>query len=82
MTKPSNGNNIDSYGNTYRQPFPPKYFQTNEKSMDRWKLSEDKAELHIKINFSIKFTQFYNYMSKSRKLTEDVKIEKKYEFNN
>ncbi len=39
-----------------------------------------KTELCIKFNFSMTCPQFYNHISKDRKLIECAKSEKKYDF--
>ena len=39
-----------------------------------------KAELCIKFNYSLSCTDFYNYISKDRKIIETAKSDKKYSF--
>ena len=47
---------------------------------NRLSIAQVKAELCIKFNFSMTCPQFYNHISKDRKLIECAKSEKKYDF--
>ncbi len=47
---------------------------------NRLSVAQVKAELCIKFNFSMTCTEFYNHISKDRKLIECAKSEKKYDF--
>jgi hypothetical protein len=47
---------------------------------NRLSVAQVKAQLCIKFNFSMTCPQFYNHISKNRKLIECAKSEKKYDF--
>jgi hypothetical protein len=47
---------------------------------NRLSVAQVKAELCIKFNFSMTCPEFYNHISKDRKLIESAKSEKKYDF--